>query len=207
MLPGKKIILITTIFLLSLSNSYTQEKVMLMNDNEKNMGREKLLLDYGWKFSRGNSASIDGDFGYGTEEVFAKAGESNGPASKNFNDSTWRVVNLPHDWAVELPFEKSDNMVLNSHGYKPLGRQYPQNSIGWYRRTFATPKTDEGKRITIKFDGVFRDCMVWLNGSLIGRNLSGYNEFDYDVTDYINYGGNNILVVRVDASLAEGWFL
>jgi beta-galactosidase len=203
-----KMTMIVFLSLLIITSGYSKSKVFAGKINNTNDGtvREKLLLDPGWKFSLGDAASPEGDFGYGLGEVFAKAGESDGPAATDFNDSTWRTVDLPHDWAVELPFEKSDNNVLNSHGYKPIGRQYPKNSIGWYRRSFDIPKADEGKRITVKFDGVFRDCMVWLNGSLLGKNLSGYSEFDFDITDYLNYGGKNELVVRADATLSEGWF-
>jgi len=57
-----------------------------------------------------------------------------------------------------------------------------------------------------KIDGVFRDCMVWLNGHFLGRNFSGYSEFNFDVSDYLNYGSKNILVIRVDATQPEGWF-
>lgn len=168
--------------------------------------REKLLFDLGWKFHLGNAADLEKDFGYGLTETFAKASWASGPARPEFNDSSWRTVNLPHDWAIELPFVNVKDENVNNHGYKPLGRQFPETSIGWYRRTFAIQKSDEGKRIIVKFDGVFRDCTVWLNGFFVGRNLSGYGEFNFDVTDYLNYGGKNVLVVRVDATQAEGWF-
>lgn len=176
------------------------------NDRDLEPVRKIFLLDPGWNFHLGDASSPEGDFGFGLSQVFAKAGQTSGPGVPDFDDSSWRTVDLPHDWAVELDFVKSDNDVLDSHGFKPLGRQFPQSSIGWYRRSLEIPKTDEGKRITIKFDGVFRDCMVWLNGHFLGRNLSGYNEFDFDVSDYLNYGGKNVLVVRADATQAEGWF-
>src|SRR5437773_10128618 len=66
--------------------------------------REQLLLDFGWKFSLGDASSPHGDFGYGLEASFAKAGEAPAAASPEFEDSTWRTVDLPHDWAVELDF-------------------------------------------------------------------------------------------------------
>ena len=176
------------------------------NDTDFITARKIFLLDQGWKFHLGDASSPEGDFGFGLGQVFAKAGQTSGPGVPDFDDSSWRTVDLPHDWAVELDFVKSDNDVLDSHGFKPLGRQFPKTSIGWYRRSLKIPKTDEGKRITIKFDGVFRDCMVWLNGHFLGRNLSGYSEFDFDVSDYLNYGGKNVLVVRADATQAEGWF-
>ncbi len=167
---------------------------------------EKFLLDYNWKFHLGNSASPEKDFGFGLDELFAKAGEASGPANSNFNDSTWRTINLPHDWAVELNFVYENNDAIKDHGYKPLGRQFPETSIGWYRKSFTIPESSKGKIFSIKFDGVFRDCMVWLNGLFLGRNLSGYNEFSFDVSDYIKFGQKNFLVVRVNATQSEGWF-
>lgn len=200
------IILLFQSFIITGYSNAGELKNSRRNDTNLESVREKLLLDPGWKFHLGDASSPEGDFGFGLEQVFAKAGQTSGPGSPDFNDSTWRLVDLPHDWAVELDFVNSDNGVLDSHGYKPLGRQFPKTSIGWYRRSLDIPKTDEGKRITVKFDGVFRDCMVWLNGHFLGRNLSGYSGFDFDVSDYLNYGGKNVLVVRADVSLAEGWF-
>jgi len=157
--------------------------------------RERLLLDFGWKFHLGN------DLGLG--ENLAKAGSSTGPARKDFNDSGWRNIDLPHDWAIELPFdEKADG----SHGFRALGAGFPQNSVGWYRRTFALPAEDAGRRIWLEFDGVFRDCRVFVNGYLVGHHESGYSSFRYDITDVANCGGKNTVAVRVDASEFEGWF-
>ena len=188
-------LLLTTIFL---TTAFSQSK---------GPAREKLLLDFGWKFHFGNAANPEKDFNYyGIDEVFAKTGDGVDAAKINFNDSSWRKVNLPHDWAVELPFVYEDNWNINDHGYKPIGRQFPETSIGWYRRSFTIPASDSTKRILVKFDGVFRDCTIWLNDVFIGRNLSGYEEFSYDLTDYIRFGGKNVLTVRVDATQAEGWF-
>ncbi|MGH7590157.1 MAG: beta-galactosidase GalA, partial [Gemmatimonadales bacterium] len=122
----------------------------------------------------------------------------------DFDDHDWQDVDLPHDWAVDLPFVNDPDQV--GHGSKPLGRTYPATGIGWYRRTFDIPASDSGRRISIEFDGVFRDATVALNGQYLGRNLSGYAPFRYDVTDLITYGGPNILVVRADATEHEGWF-
>ena len=168
--------------------------------------RETLLLDCGWKFHLGDAASPEKDFGYGTGAAFAKAGDAVGAARPDFNDSAWRRLDLPHDWAVELGFVNVKDDDLNSHGYKPLGRQFPGTSIGWYRRAFTIPKSDTGKRLAVRFDGVFRDCVVWFNGHFLGRNLSGYSEFSFDITDYARFGQKNVLVVRVDATQYEGWF-
>ena len=166
--------------------------------------REHLLFDFDWKFFQGHGSDPVRDLGFGTGQGdFAKSGEF-WFATKKFDDSKWRPLNLPHDWAVELPFVRDEEQ--NSHGYKPLGRRYPETSVGWYRRTFDIPKEDEGRRITIEFDGAFRSALVFLNGYFIGRNDNGYAPFHFDVTDFLNYGDKNYIVVRMDASFGDGWF-
>jgi len=168
--------------------------------------RERLLMDMGWRFAFGNANDPSKDFDPspgGNNNYFAKAGNSVGAAAADFDDRAWRALNLPHDWAVEAPF---DSRGAASHGSKAIGRNFPQNSVGWYRKSFAIPNSDAGKKITIEFDGVFRDSTVWVNGFYLGQESSGYASFSYDITDYLNYGGNNVVAVRVDASLEEGWF-
>jgi beta-galactosidase len=166
--------------------------------------RERLLFDFGWKFFQGNGDDPRRDLGFGMGQGdFAKAGEFEFSTAK-FDDSKWRSLNLPHDWAVELPFVWDDEQ--RDHGYKPLGRRYPETSVGWYRRTFDLPKEDLGRRIVVEFDGAFRSALVFLNGYFIGRNDNGYAPFSFDLTDYVNYGGKNFLVVRMDASFGDGWF-
>ena len=168
--------------------------------------RERKLLDFGWKFHLGNAADINQDFGFGNGWGLAKAGGAEGPASPDFDDVSWRTLNIPHDWVVEQPFVYGENSLHIQHGSKPVGREYPATTIGWYRRKFDVPQEDQGKRLMVEFDGVFRDSQVWLNGHLLGRQQSGYSSFSFDITDYANYGSHNLLVVRVDASQYEGWF-
>ena len=157
--------------------------------------RERLLLDFGWRFHLGNQWGIGQDL--------AKAGTGRGPADVTFSDADWRTVNLPHDWAIELPF---DSKADGGHGFKPLGPNFPSNSVAWYRRTFELPGTDADKRLWLEFDGVFRDSVVFLNGWCLGRHESGYSSFRYDITDVAKCGGKNILAVKVDATQTEGWF-
>jgi len=170
--------------------------------------REHLLLNSGWRFALGNSCDPSKDFGTGTAyfSYFAKAGGHDGEVegeSFSFDDRAWRIVDLPHDWAVELPF---DSTASSSHGYKPLGKKFPSTSIGWYRKSFSIPESDLGRRISIQFDGIFRDSQVWVNGFYLGEHHSGYSAFEYDITDYLNYGGTNVVAVRADATMEEGWF-
>ncbi|MDR3401579.1 MAG: beta-galactosidase GalA, partial [Chthoniobacter sp.] len=132
-----------------------------------------------------------------------KAGGSTGPAAEKFSDHTWRAIDLPHDWAIELPFDKTSD---SSHGFKPVGPGFLKNSIGWYRRGFELPAADADKRIWLTFDGVFRDATVWVNGWLVKRHEGGYYPFREDITDVVHFGGTNVVAVRVDASKFEGWF-
>ncbi len=166
--------------------------------------REKLLFDFDWKFQFGHSSDPARDLGFGNSQGdFAKTGDFDFAKIK-FDDSKWRSLNLPHDWAVELPFVNDD--VQNSHGFKPVGRRYPETSVGWYRRTFDIPASDLGRRISVDFDGAFRSVLVWVNGCFIGRNDNGYAPFHFDLTDFLTYGQKNVIVTRVDASFGDGWF-
>ncbi len=166
--------------------------------------RERYLFDFGWKFAFGHGTDPAKDLGFGAEQdAFSKSGEFSF-AQVKFDDSKWRGLDLPHDWAVELPFVHDES--LQSHGYKPLGRKYPETSVGWYRKTFAVPKEDQGRRISVDFDGAFRSALVFLNGYFIGRNDNGYAPFSFDITDYLIYGEENALTVRIDASFGDGWF-
>ncbi|MBZ5514977.1 MAG: DUF4982 domain-containing protein [Acidobacteriia bacterium] len=167
---------------------------------------ERLLLDFGWRFHFGNADDAAADFGFGEDRSgnFQKTGNFLAASALGFDDSGWRPLDLPHDWAVELPFQNDPD--LTSKGFYPLGRRYPVTSVGWYRRVFELPATDAGKRMTIEFDGAYRETMVVLNGFYIGRHSGGYNPFSFDVTDFATPGGRNVLLVRVDATLSDGWF-
>lgn len=167
-------------------------------------GRERLLLDAGWRFLLGQDTDPGHGFAPGSESDFAKGGRLFAASGARFDASDWRAVDLPHDWALDLPFVADPR--LTSWGFKPLHRDYAASSIGWYRKVFALPAADAGRRLSLEFDGVFRDCTVALNGHLLGRNLSGYAPFRFDITDVANVGGDNVLVARVDAREHEGWF-
>jgi len=157
--------------------------------------RERLLMDPGWCFYLGDlrtGPAINHADTYGA----VKAGKAGGPAAPGFDDGAWRALDLPHDFVLEQPFDPAGNV---SHGFK-------NGAVGWYRKSFDLPAEDLGKRLWIEFDGVFRNCTVWLNGYILGRHESGYTSFCFDLTDAANYGGRNVLVVRVDATEFEGWW-
>lgn len=161
--------------------------------------RERILMNSGWKFAFGQA----GDVGNGYFTYLAKAGYGDGAASANFDDRTWRSLDLPHDWAVEADFDPKGS---HSHGYKAVGPGFPDSNIGWYRKTIFIPEEDKGKRISIEFDGVQREAQVWVNGFYCGQEASGYHSFSYDVSEYLNYGADNVIAVRADVSIEEGWF-
>ena len=172
--------------------------------------RERILLDDGWQFAFGNASSPEKDFGCGTEyfNYLTKAASihNEGPYSPKFNPEKWGVdwtVNLPHDWVVDLPYAKE---ASHSHGYKAVGYKFPENSVGWYRKTITVPQEDLGKHLYLQFDGIFRDARIWINGFYLGHEPSGYATQVYDITEYLNYGEENLICVRADATLEEGWF-
>ena len=169
--------------------------------------RETVRLDKGWKFSFGNAADPKKDFGCGTEyfNYLTKASSihNEGPYVQKFDDSAWQEVSVPHDWVTTLPYAAE---ASHSHGYKTVGYKYPETSVGWYRKTITIPNDDLGKRLMLRFDGIFRNAQVWFNGFYMGTEPSGYVTQVYDITPYIKYGEDNLICVRADASLEEGWF-
>jgi len=192
-------------------NVVNRDSAALASDNTlasptPGAGRERLLLDFGWRFHFGHADDPSKDFGFGgsTWGNFQKTGNFMPAGAIAFDDGGWRSLDLPHDWAVELPFQ-NDPDLLNK-GFYPLGRKYPATSAGWYRRVFELPAEDAGKRITIEFDGAYRETMVVLNGFYIGRHSGGYDPFSFDVSDFAYIGQRNVLLVRVDATQSDGWF-
>ncbi|MFD2284963.1 DUF4982 domain-containing protein [Pedobacter petrophilus] len=169
------------------------------------IGREHLLIDTGWRFALGHPFDTQKDFQNGTGyfSYLAKTGYGDGAAAASFDDRSWRKLNLPHDWAVEQPFNEKASF---SHGFKAIGRNFPDASVGWYRKSVFIPKGDLGRKMSIAFDGVFRNSIVWVNGHYLGNEPGGYLGFEYDITDYLNYGGENVIAVRVDVTMEEGWF-
>jgi beta-galactosidase len=168
-----------------------------------------------WRFHLGHAADVDQDFGFGRDQrTFAKAGVAADAASPKFDDSAWSEIVVPHDWAVALPFAPPKRLPARdnadsraSHGFKAIGRDFPQNSIGWYRTPIAITAADRDRRIWLEFDGVFRDAIIFVNGYVAGRNESGYAPFRVEIDDFLDYdGGPNVVTVRADASLGEGWF-
>ena len=169
--------------------------------------RETIRLDKGWRFAFGHAADPARDFGCGTEyfNYLTKASSihNEGPYTAKFDDTAWQEMQIPHDWVTTLPYALE---ASHSHGYKTVGWKYPETSVGWYRKTIVIPNDDLGKRLMLRFDGIFRNARVWFNGFYMGTEPSGYVTQVYDITPYIKYGDENLICVRADASLEEGWF-
>lgn len=168
--------------------------------------RERVSMDFDWKFALGNADDPSKDFGWGksaTMRTFAKSGTIEQALGK-FDVSSWRTVQVPHDWGVELAFSGADHLI--QQGGRPLGREFPETSVGWYHKTFELNPLDKGKRIRLEFEGVYGDTIVLLNGHYIARNLSGYTPILLDITDWANFDEPNVLTLRVDATLGSGWF-
>jgi beta-galactosidase len=158
--------------------------------------RERLSLDRGWLFHEGDIPFPE-ITGHQPSYDNAKAGSSSGAASPEYDDSAWKSVNLPHDWAVAQPFDAHANI---SQGYR-------QRGMGWYRRYFRLDPSDHGKHLEIQLDGISTHSTIWVNGVLSARNWSGYNSIYIDITPFARFGSDlNVIAVQVDANAMEGWW-
>ncbi|HTB97710.1 MAG TPA: glycoside hydrolase family 2 TIM barrel-domain containing protein [Terracidiphilus sp.] len=136
-----------------------------------NPARQEISADAGWKFFLGDPA---------------------GAEATSFLDDSWRAVDLPHDWSIESKPDK-DNPSGSGEGFFPGG-------TGWYRKTFHAPSAWKNKRVSVEFDGVYRDATVYLNGRKLGTHPYGYTAFAFDLTPELKFSGANVLAVRVDNS-------
>ena len=153
--------------------------------------RQITSLDFDWRFHRGDIPGIIVD--HSTNQDLSPTSDFLSPA---YDDSSWQRVDVPHDYIVEGVF---DPKAEKQHGYLPV-------EPGWYRKTISIPAADSGRRLWLEFDGVYRDSKMWLNGRFLGRHVSGYTSFRYDVSEVAEPGTNNLLVVRVDPTKFEGWW-
>ena len=157
---------------------------------------DRLSLDYGWRFYRGDIAEKRPHTGDDTYQ-YTKAGAAAGAAAVKFDDSGWREVELPHDFVVEGPFSEAENV---GQGYHPKG-------VGWYRRSFKLPASDRGKYIELQLDAMASNATVWFNGNVVRHNWSGYDSAYIDLTPFAHFGDEaNIIAVRVDSSPLQGWW-
>lgn len=137
-----------------------------------NMPREHASFDFGWRFVRADVP---------------------GAEAAAFDDSSWRALDLPHDWSIEGPYDEQAP-TRGSGGYLPTG-------IAWYRKTFTLPESARGQRVAIQFDGVYQHSTVWINGHELGAWPYGYSSFQHELTPHLHFGSApNVIAVRVDNS-------
>ena len=157
-------------------------------------GRERLSLDRDWLFHQGDVPfpAINGGMSYDA----AKSGRAWGAAAPDYDDSAWKTVNLPHDWAVEQAFDPKANIA---QGYRARG-------LGWYRKYFRVDPADRGRHLELQLDGIATHATVWVNGVLAERNWCGYTSVYIDITPFARFDEVNTIAVRVDADAQEGWW-
>ncbi|MDI3321823.1 beta-galactosidase GalB [Pinibacter soli] len=120
-------------------------------------------------------------------------GNATDPQSATFNDASWRSLDLPHDWSIELPFDSTSPTGTGGGALR--------GGLGWYRKTFTVPATTKGKKVFVDFDGVYMNSEVFINGHSLGVRPNGFISFRYDLTPYLHYGNEkNIIAVKVDNS-------
>jgi len=141
--------------------------------------RQIQSLDRGWQFLKADAA---------------------GAEAAAFDDSSWKTVDVPHDWSIEGPFSK-DAPSKGDGAFLPSG-------VSWYRKSFTLPRGWASKQVFVEFDGVMANSQVWINGYLLGTRPSGYVSFQYELTPYLKEDGLNVLAVRTDTTLqpASRWY-
>ena len=173
-------------------------------------GNERTNFNENWRFQKDDPKGTEGKLSYdkikdwvrstGNEYVLtSNAVKSERPTGNlgedviytqaNFDDSSWRSLNLPHDWAIEGDFIRE---LPGETGKRPFA------GIGWYRKHFTVSKLDKGKQIYLDFDGAMAYPTVWLNGKFVGGWTYGYSSFRLDLTPYLQYGKENVLSVRLE---------
>lgn len=145
--------------------------ISFFSGNAQNSVERKQLFDSDWKFFLGDASE-------------AKAND--------FNDASWRKLDLPHDWSIEGKVHPK-NPTKGAGGYFPAG-------IGWYRKTFQVSDSWKAKKTAIYFEGVYMNSEVFINGKSLGVYPYGYSSFSYDLTPYLIFGKENVIAVRVDNS-------
>ncbi|MCL2740835.1 MAG: hypothetical protein FWE70_01835, partial [Oscillospiraceae bacterium] len=168
---------------------------------------DKISMDAGWRFCLGNMPPYS--------PTSAKSGGfGRGAADMALDDSGWALVDVPHDYMLDCGYVRAEHPArqerlgpADDKAYDPLKvAGYLPGRVGWYRKRFEVAAGWEGKRVYLHFDGVYRDCTLYLNHYHVGGHKGGYTGFYLDVTDFIEYGGVNLLAVRVDATEHEGWW-
>ncbi len=169
--------------------------------------RERISLDAGWRFIKADAPEAGTNLNYAVlRDWILPTGNpftTNAPAVRpegqpatgisfthpDFDDSQWRLLNLPHDWGVESPF---DQALPGGTG------KLPWFGVAWYRKTLDLPESDKDKKIYLDVDGAMSYATVWLNGKFVGGWPYGYSSWRVDLTPYVDFGGENVVAIRLD---------
>ncbi len=164
---------------------------LIAQTEDENILREIKVLTYKGFENADKIVDVKLDFNHNWK---FNLGENPGYEKTEYDDSNWRTLSLPHDWSVEGKPEKENPSSVRG-GFYPMGK-------GHYRKTFVLDESARGKRIKIRFDGVYMNSTVWLNGMMLGNRPYGFSTFEYDLTQYLNFDGEeNVLAVEVDNSV------
>ena len=151
--------------------------VFMVSCNTVIENTEPVSFNEGWKFYKGEASNAQ---------------------YLSFDDSSWRNQNLPHDWAIEGPFDIQYNARCGG---------LPFHGEGWYRKSFNISKNAKGKHVTLHFDGAMYNAKIWLNGVLIGHRPNGYIGFSIDLSEHLSYGGENLIAVQLTPEdLSSRWY-
>ena len=169
---------------------------------------KKINFNQNWYFTL--DRSIDEFNTYGID----KYSDAAGAAARFYDHCNWEQVELPHDWVLSLPKTPLANTFAgaypNTRYHRFMGERHSELegvcSVGWYRKQFTLDPEWEGKRVFIEFEGVFRDAILWVNGTYLDRHASGYTSFALDITDHLVFGEDNSVALRVDCEQPEGWW-
>lgn len=189
---------------------WNYNEIMIIR-NRGTMGMQKMLdFNEHWKFHLGDYISIRNRWAWGKSGSF-----NQGPESSSFMDDDWCEVTLPHDFVFETKVYNYSEKEFNEDNVIPAMEDVNNihttagsfaKDVGWYRKHFFLPKEYEGKRICLIFEGIYRDCRIYLNDYFLCREASGYARIMVDITDCASYGAENVIAIRCDAREAEGWF-
>ena len=169
---------------------------------------KKINFNKNWTFILENELDAFNTYG------LLKYTGAHGAAARFYNNSNWKKVDLPHDWAAMLPKNPFANTFAgardNTHYHRFATEVHSDTkdvcNIGWYRKEFVIDEeTRAGNRVFLEFEGVFRNASYWINGVYIDSHFSGYTGFTFEITDHLVTGENSV-AVRVDTEQPEGWF-
>jgi beta-galactosidase len=171
---------------------------------------ERVSLDAGWRFTKGDPAEVAGKLDYPAikdwveasgarfttnAQLAAKTKPEGDPAggaacaALQYDDSQWRLLNLPHDWGIEGPFRQE---------FPGETGKLPWWGVGWYRKHLRIPASDAGRRVYLDVDGAMARATVWLNGHYMGGWPYGYASWRVDLTPGIQFGADNVVAIRLD---------